>query len=329
MKRRELITLFGGLAAAWPLAARAQQEEQIPRIGVLLPNEKGDAQTRDRLKAFEQALQKLGWTDGSNLHIERRWAGTDQQQLRDAAAELVGLKPQVILTSTALALSPLQQATRVIPIVFVSLYDPVGTGFVTNLAHPDANITGFALAELSLGGKMLQQLKEVAPKIDHAAIVFKPDQAPQVGLLHAIEAIAPSLGVRLTAVPVLQSGEIGPAIEAAAREPNSGLVVLPNPLTLAHREEITGLVAHYGVPAVYGTREFVMAGGLMSYGANLIDEYRRAAAYVDRILRGATPAELPVQEPTKFELVINLKAAKALGLTISNQMQLLADEVIE
>ncbi len=296
---------------------------------MLVPGTEGDAQLGNRIKTFEQSLEKLGWIDGRNLRIEYRWAGTDQQRLRSSAAELVSVNPEVILAPTALALLPLQRATSNIPIVFVSMYDPVGSGFVTNMARPDGNITGFALGELTLGGKMLERLKEVAPKIDHAAIVLKPDQSPQVAMLHSIETVAPALGLRLTAVPVLEAGEIEPAIEASAREPNGGLVVLPNPLILAHGKEVAALAARHSVPAVYGVRELVTVGGLMSYGPNLVDEYRRAAAYVDRILKGATPAQLPVQQPTKFELVINLKAARALGLSIPSSLLATADEMIE
>jgi putative tryptophan/tyrosine transport system substrate-binding protein len=292
---------------------RAQQAERMRRIGVLVPGTENDLQLRDRIKAFEQGLEKLGWIDGRNLRIEYRWAGTDQQRLRSAAAELVSANPEVILA----------------PTVFVSMYDPVGSGFVTNLARPDGNLTGFALGELTLGGKMLERLKEVASKIDHVTVVLKPDQSPQVALLHSIETVAPALGLRLTAVPVLEVGEIEPAIEAAAREPNGGVVVLPNPLILAHGEQVTALAARYSIPAVYGVRELVMVGGLMSYGPNLVDEYLRAATYIDRILKGAKPAELPVQQPTKFELVINLKAAKALGLTIPQSLLATADEMID
>ena len=327
--RRQFISALGGGMIAWPLAARAQQPERMRRIGVLVPSTKTDAGALDRIDAFEQGLQKLGWTDGRNLHIEYRWAGSDQQQLRSSAAELVGLNPEAILAPTALTLMPLRQATANIPIVFVAIYDPVASGFVANLAHPEGNITGFTLGEFTLGGKMLEQLKEVAPKIDHSIIVLRPDQAPQVALLHAIEAAAPALGVRLTATPVLEVGEIESAIESAAREPNGGIVVLSNPLTFRYREQITALAARYGLPAVYGNREFVAVGGLVSYGANLVDEYRRAATYFDRILKGATPAELPVQQPTKFELVINLKTAKALGLAIPQSLLATADEVIE
>jgi putative tryptophan/tyrosine transport system substrate-binding protein len=312
-----------------PSLVRAQQAERMRRIGVLVPGTEEDSQLRDRIKSFEQGLEKLGWIDGRNLRIEYRWAGTDQQRLRSAAAELVSANPEVILAPTALALLPLQQATSSIPIVFVSMYDPVGSGFVTNLARPDGNLTGFALGELTLGGKMLERLKEVAPKIDHVTVVLKPDQSPQVALLHSIETVAPALGLRLTAVPVLEVGEIEPAIEAAAREPNGGVVVLPNPLILAHRDQVTAFAARYRVPAVYGVRELVTAGGLMSYGPSLIDEFRRAATYIDRILKGAKPADLPVQQPTKFELVINLKAAKALGLSIPQSLLATADEMID
>ena len=227
--RRQFISALGGASFGWPLAARAQQSERMRRIGVLVPSTKTDAGALDHIDAFEQGLQKLGWTDGRNLRIEYRWVGSDPQQLRSSAAELVGLNPEVILAPTALTLLPLQQATANVPIVFVAIYDPVSSGFVANLARPEGNITGFTLGEFTLGGKMLERLKEVAPKIDHSTIVLEPDQAPQVALLHAIEAVAPALGVRSTAAPVLEGGEIKSAIKTAANEPHGSVVVLPTP----------------------------------------------------------------------------------------------------
>jgi ABC-type uncharacterized transport system substrate-binding protein len=327
-KRREFIIVLGG-AAAWPLAARAQQAERMRRIGVLLPWETGDPESQHRVAAFVQSLQQLGWTEGANLRIEYRWPGADPPRIRRHAAELAALNPDLILTSTALALLPLQQQTSVIPIVFTHIYDPVDTGFVASLNRPGGNVTGFALGEFSLGGKMLDVLKEVAPQLGRVAVVLNPDQSPQVALWRAIESAAPALGVRLTAIDGHEAAKIERAIEAFAREPNGGLVVLPSPITSIHREQVTALAARHGLPAVYGFRYFATSGGLVSYGIDPVDLFGRAAGYVDRILKGAKPADLPVQQPTKFELVINLKTAKSLGLQIPDRLLALADEVIE
>ena len=300
------------------------------RIGVLMGHPENDLEGPAFFAAFREGLEKLGWVEDRNIRFDTRWTTPeDAEARRRFAKELVALQPDLILSGVTLTTAALLEQTRTIPIVFATVSDPVGSGFVANLARPEGNITGFTLGEFSLGGKMLERLKEVAPKIDHSTIVLKPDQAPQVALLHAIEEVAPALGMRLTAAPVLEAGEIESAIKTAANEPRGSMVVLPNPLVLRYREQITALAARYGLPAVYGTREFVAVGGLVSYGANLADEYRRAAGYVDRILKGATPADLPVQQPTKFELVINLKTAKALGLAIPQSLLATADEVIE
>jgi putative ABC transport system substrate-binding protein len=322
---------LGGLAlgiAAAPFAARGQQPA-IPVIGALMTTAADDPESKARIAAFLQGLRELGWTDGRNVRIDYRWAAGDPERARTYAAELVRLKPDVILANTALALLPLKRETGTIPIVFTLIYDPVGSGFVPNLAHPGGNITGFTLGEFSLGGKMIQVLQEVAPQVSRVAVILNPNQPPHVAIWRAIEAVAPSLRVHLTASHVKDSAEIEPVIKAFAGEPNGGLVVLPSPITEAHREQVIALAARHRLPAVYGFRSFVRSGGLVSYGINTVDPFRRAALYVDRILKGAKAGDLPVQQPTKYELVINLKTAKALGLTVPPSLLLRTDEVIE
>jgi putative tryptophan/tyrosine transport system substrate-binding protein len=327
MRRREFITLLGG-AAAWPLAARAQQPERMRRIGVLMAFAENDPEVQANITAFRQALQKLGWTDGRNARVDYRWGGADSERIRGYAIELV-VKPDVILVSTALVLQPLRQETRSIPIVFTQIGEPVQSGVVASLAHPGGNITGFAAFGASVWGKSLEVLKEVAPHVARVAVILNPDQAPQAGMWRAVEAAAPSLAVKATATPVRNAVEIERAINAFAREPNGGLIVLPSGPTIVHRELIIALAARHRLPAIYPYRPFVAAGGLICYGLDLAEQYRGAAAYVDRILRGEKPADLPVQQPTKFELVINLTTAKALGLKIPESFLLRADEVIE
>ena len=332
MKRREFIAFLGGAATssfAWPRGLVAQQPDGLRRIGVLNPTAENDPERRPRTMAFQEALQKLGWTEGRSVRIDHRWAGPDPERLRAYAAELVGLKPDVIVATTAFALRPLQRETSTIPIVFINIYDPVGAGFLASLAHPGGNITGFTLGEFSIAGKMLALLKEAAPQVSRVAVILNPDQSPQVAMWRAIEAAAPSVGVRVTATEVHDAVEIEQPIEAFAREPNGGLIVVPSPITTLHRELIIALAARHRLPAVYGFRVFCAAGGLLSYGTDVLDSYRQAAVYVDRILKGAKPNDLPVQQPTKFELVINLKTAKALGLSIPESFLLRADEVIE
>jgi putative tryptophan/tyrosine transport system substrate-binding protein len=328
MKRRQFITLLGSAAATLPLAARAQQTDRMRRIGVLQAVNESDPEGQRRVAAFVQVLQKLGWTEGANQVIDYRWGGS-AERLRGYAAELVGLKPDVIWTSGALGLLPLKRQTQNIPIVFTLVYDPVGSGFVESLAHPGGNITGFTLGEFSMGGKLLQVLKEVAPQVTRVAIMLNLDQPPHVAMWRAIETVAPSFGVRLTATDVQDSAEIERAIEAFAREPNGGLIVLPGPIAIAHREQVIALAARHRVPAAYAFRYFATSGGLVSYGVDPADQSRQAAAYVDRILKGAKPSDLPVQQPTKFELVINLKTAKGLGLNVPQTLLARADEVIE
>jgi putative ABC transport system substrate-binding protein len=329
MTRRKFITLLGGTAAAWPLAARAQQGERMRRVGVLTAFAENDPDAQANIAAFRQALEKLAWTDSHKLHIDYRWGGADPERIRAYAIELVGLKPDVILAVSAQALQPLQQVTSSIPIVFTQMGDPIGSGFVTSIAHPGGNITGFTPAEFSMQGKKLEMLKEVAPQITRAAVLFNPEQIPQAGMLRAVEAVAPSVGVQFTAAAVRDAADIERAIDQFAREPSGGLVVLPSGATIVHRDLIIALAARYRLPAVYQYRQFVADGGLMSYGNDLADQYRQAASYVDRILRGEKPGDLPVQAPTKFELVINLKTAKALGIEIPPTLLARADEVIE
>ena len=274
-------------------------------------------------------LQKFGWTEGTNVLIYYRWAGDDADRIRVYATELTGMRPDVIWASGSLPLLLLKRATRTIPVVFTQLYDPVGSGFVTNLTRPGGNITGFTLGEFSMGGKILEVLKEVAPQVSRVAVILNLEQPPHVAMWRSIEATAPSFGVRLTPADVPGPDEIDRAIEAFAREPNGGLIVLPSPITIVHRELITALAARHRLPAAYVFRFFVRSGGLVSYGIDPADQARQAAGYVDRIFKGEKPADLPIQQPTKFELVINLKTARALGLDIPTSLLARADEVIE
>jgi putative ABC transport system substrate-binding protein len=329
MQRRKFIKLLGGAAVAWPLAARAQQPERMQRIGVLQVFNESDREVQRRVAVFVQGLQKLGWREGGNLVIDYRSGAGNSERIRLDAAELVGLKPDVIWTSGGLGLLSLKRATHSIPIVFTTVYDPVGSGYVASLARPGGNITGFTLGEFSIGGKMLEVLKELVPQVSRVAVILNLEQPPHVAMWRAIEAVAPSFGVSLTATDVPDPAEIERAIEAFAREPNGGLIVLPGPITIIHHELIIALAALHRLPAAYPFRFFVTSGGLVSYGADPFDQSRQAAAYVDRILKGAKPEDLPIQQPTKFEFVINLKTAKALGLTVPPALLTQADEVIE
>jgi len=327
MKRREFITLLGG-AAAWPLAARAQQGERVRRIGVLTAFTADDVESQARIAAFQQGLQKLGWTDGGNVRIDIRWAAGDVDLFRRYAAELFALAPDVILANGALALRPLQQASRTVPIVFVNVPDPVGAGFVASLARPGGNSTGFTSFEYSLASKWLELLKEIAPRVTRAAVVRDPSNPGGIGEFAAIQGAAASSGVELSPVDIRYAAEIERAVAAFALQSNSGLIVTTAGST-AHFSLIIALAARHLLPAVYPFRYHVTAGGLISYGPNIVDQYRRASGYVDRILKGEQPADLPVQAPTKYELVINLKTAKALGLEIPTTVLARADEVIE
>ena len=329
MRRREFITLLGGAAAAWPLAARAQQPEQMRRIGVLTNLVADDPEAQARVGAFLQGLQELGWAVGRNMRIEYRWGAGDADRTRGYAAELVALAPDVILTSGASALAPLLQATRSVPVVFAQVPDPVGAGFVNSLARPGGNTTGFITYEYGLSGKWLELLTQIAPSVTRAAVIRDPAVSAGTGQWGAIQAVAPSVRVLVSPVNVRDAGEIERDVAAFAHGSNSGLIVTASALAIRHRNLIVTLAARHRLPAVYYQRGFVTGGGLISYGPDFIDQYRRAAGYVDRILKGEKPADLPVQAPTKYELVINLKTAKALGLEIPPSLLARADEVIE
>jgi ABC-type uncharacterized transport system substrate-binding protein len=325
--RRKFLAMLGG-AAAWPLAARAQQGERVQRIGVLMYLAADDAEGQARLAAFAEALRQLGWSDGRNLRIDTRWATADD--IRRHAAELAELAPDVLVAATGTAtVAPLLQATRTVPIVFVSVIDPVGAGFVASLAQPGGNATGFTIYEYSMSGKWLELLKEIAPRVTRAAVLRDPAVASGIGQFGAVQIVAPSLGVDLSPVDVRDAGEIERAVTAFARGSNGGLIVTGSALAIVHRDLIISLANRHRLPAVYSNRHFVTGGGLISYGPDTIDPFRRAAGYVDRILKGEKAAELPVQAPTKYDLVINLKTAKALGLEIPSSVLARADEVIE
>jgi putative ABC transport system substrate-binding protein len=299
------------------------------RVGVLINLAADDPESSARVTAFAQGLQQLGWTDGGNVRIEYRWGAGDAERIRKYATELVALAPDVMLATGIAAVAPLQQATRALPIVFVNVVDPVGAGLVANLARPGGNTTGFMLFEYGMSGKWLELLKEIVPRVTRVAVLRDPARAPGIGQFAAIQAVAPSFGVELSPVDVRDAGEIERAVTAFARSPNSGLIVTAGALTNVHRELIITVAARHRLPAVYPARFFVTAGGLISYGPDSIDIYRRAAGYVDRILKGAKPADLPVQAPVKFETVLNLKTAKALGIEVPTSVLLRATEVIE
>jgi putative ABC transport system substrate-binding protein len=329
LRRRDFITLLSGTAAVWPLVARAQQPERMRRIGVLMTQAADDPEGQARNAAFLQGLRPLGWTIGRNVRIDYRWAAGDAERIRQNAAELAALIPDVILTSGAAGVTPLLQATHGVPIVFVLVADPVGAGFVESLARPGGNATGFTALEYGFGGKWLELLKEIAPGVTRAVVIRDPAISAGIGLFGAIQSAAPSVGVEVSPVNVRDAGEIERMIAAFARASNGGLIVTASALAFVHRDLIVTLAAKHKLPAVHFERSFVTAGGLIAYGPDNLDQYRRAAGYVDRILKGEKPADLPVQNPTKFELVINLKTAKALGLTTPPSLLAVADEVIE
>jgi putative ABC transport system substrate-binding protein len=326
--RREFITLLGG-AAVWPLAARAQQAERMRRIGMLTNLAADDALATARVAAFAQAMHELGWIVGRNLRIDYRWGQNDPERLRKYAAELVALAPEVIVANANPSTTALQHATRSVPVVFVNQVDPVGAGFVESLARPGGNITGFTNFEYGLGGKWLELLKDIAPRVTRVAVLRDPASASGTGQLGAIQSVAPSFGVELRPIDVRNTGEIERALAAFSRMPNGGMIVTGTGFALSHRDAILALAARHGLPAVYSFRHHVEHGGLVSYAPDVLDPYLRAAGYVDRILKGEKPADLPVQAPTKFELVINLKTAKALGLEVPPTLLTRADEVIE
>jgi putative ABC transport system substrate-binding protein len=328
IKRREFITLLGG-AAAWPLVALAQQPERMRRIGVLMSLAADDKEGQARLAAFLQRLQELGWIDGRNVRVDTRWVAGDSDRARKYTAELVALTPDVILASGGSVVGPLLQATRTVPIVFTQTPDPVGAGFVENLARPGGNATGFSNVDYSTSGKWLELLKQIAPGVTRVAVIRDPATPQGIGQFSTVNALAPSLGLEVSPVNAREPPEIERTIAAIAQTPNSGLIVTGSNIAIVHRELIIKLAKQYKLPAVYPLRLFVTAGGLICYGPEAIEPHRHAAAYVDRILKGEKPADLPVQAPTKYELVINLKTAKALGLTIPPSLLVRADEVIE
>ena len=329
MRRREFITLLSGAAVAWPSAVRAQQGDHIRRVGVLMNLASDDAEGQARLAAFLQGLHQVGWIEGRNVRIDTRWGAGDTDSFRRYAAELVALAPDVILSAGSPSVAALQHATRKVPIVFVTVIDAVGSGFVDSLARPGANMTGFTLFEYSISGKWLELLKEIAPGVTRAAIFRDPALATGGGQFGAIQAVAPLVGVEVTPVNVRDAGEIERAITVFARCSNCGLIVTASTLAGMHRALIIALAARHKLPAVYFDRFFVLDGGLVSYGPNITEQYQRVAGYVDRVLKGEKPADLLVQAPTKYELVINVKTAKTLGLEVPPQLIARADEVVE
>jgi putative ABC transport system substrate-binding protein len=332
--RREFITLLGGAAAAWPRAARGQQPDRMRRVGVLMALSASDPESSRRLTAFRKGLQDLGWTDGRNVQVETRFLTGDADRSRQHAVDLVATGPDVILAIGTTTLGPLQQATRrgspgSVPIVFALVADPVGGGFVDSLARPGGNATGFTLFEYSIGGKWLQLLKEISPRMTRAAFIRDHASPSGIGQFAALQSAAGPVGMEVSPLNVRDAGEIERSVAAFARSPNGGLIVTTTSVTIVHRELIIDLVARHKLPAIYWDRFYVAAGGLISYGADSIDQCRQSAAYVDRILRGEKPADLPVQAPTKYQLAINLRTAKALGLEVPPMLLARADEVIE
>ena len=328
IERRKFLATLGGAAAAWPIAARAQQGERMRRIGVLMGGAGRDPVEHARLAAFLDGLRQLGWTDGRNVRIDTRWPAGDADR-RAYAAELVGLAPDVILASASASVAALQQASRSAPIVFANVIDPVGAGFVASLAQPGRNATGFTAFENGISGKWLELLKEIAPHMTRAAVLRDPSLAAGIGQFAAIQSMASSSAVELSAIDTRDVGEIERALVAFARKPNGGLVVTASASALIHRDQIIALATRLRLPNVYPFRYYPSNGGLASYGPDQIDQYKRAAAYVDRIIKGEKPADLPVQQPTKYELVINLQTAKTLGLNVPPTLLARADEVIE
>jgi putative ABC transport system substrate-binding protein len=329
MNRRTFITLFGSAAAAWPLAARAQQGERVRRIGVLMPLAEDNAVGQARVAAFVQGLQQSGWTDGRNVRIDYRWSAGDADRIRKLAVELIALGPDVVMASTSAAVVALRQVTSTVPIVFAVVADPVGAGFVDSLARPGGNATGFLAFEYGLSAKWLELLKEIAPSVTRAGLIRDPALASGPSQFAAIQSVAPSLGMEVSPINVRDASEIERAIAAFARSANGGLIVTASPLAAVHRDLIIDVAARHKLPAVYYERSYATAAGLISYGPDFVDQYRHAAGYVDRILKGEKPADLPVQAPTRYQLVINLKTAKALGLTMPPTLLARADEVIE
>jgi putative ABC transport system substrate-binding protein len=328
LRRRKFITLLGG-AAAWPLAARAQQGGRVPRLGVLHSQAENDAQSQARVTTLRQALQQLGWSEGRDLQIEYRWSAGNAAKTRKYAMEIAALAPDVILTGGAAPLAELLQATRTVPIVFVLVADPVGAGFVNGLARPGGNATGFTALEYGFGVKWLELLKEIDPDVIRVAVVRDPSISVGIGLFGAIQSAAPSARVEVSPIGARDAGEIEQSITTFARTANGGLIVTASPSVFVHRNLIVTLAERHRLPAVYPGPEFVSAGGLIGYGPDILDQYRRAADYIDRILKGVKSADLPVQNPTKYQLVINMKTAKALGIEVPPTLLVRADEIIE
>ena len=330
MRRREFITLVGGVATtAWPLAVRGQQSNRMRRVGLLMGYLEGDAEGQTNLTAFRQGLQALGWIEDRNIQIDVRWGGADPDKARTLARELVAMAPDVIVPNTNLMMAILQKETHTLPIVFVFVGDPVASGYVTNLARPGGNATGFSALDSAIGGKWLELLKEIAPHVTRVAVILHPETPPNVGFLRAAEAAAPSFGVKVIALGAHSAAEIEDPVTKFAAEANGGLIIAPHAVTLVNRNVIIGLAARYRLPAVYGFRIFATSGGLLSYGTNPRDQFGRGASYVDRILKGEKPGDLPVQNPIEYQLVINLKTAKALGLDVPPLLQQRADELLE
>jgi ABC-type uncharacterized transport system substrate-binding protein len=328
VRRREFITLLGGAAAAWPLAARAQQPAMF-RIGVVMGHKESDPEGQAQVAAFRQQLQKLGWTEGRNIQIDVRYATDDPNQIRALAVELMGLKPDLMVSNTNTVTAILQAEVRTVPLLFISVGQPIDSGFVTNIARPTGNVTGFANWDDSIGSKWLETLREIVPRVEHVGFILHPEEPGSVVLLKAAEAAAPSLGVKLTALGVHNADEITRVVSAFAAEPNRGLIISPHAVTLKNGVLILELSARYRLPAIYAFAYYARSGGLISYGVDPIDQFRQGAGYADRILKGAKIADLPVQYPTKFQMVINLKTAKALNLTVPPMLLTSADDVIE
>src|SRR5262245_5896193 len=328
LRRRQFVTLLGGAAAAWPIAARAQRAEKTRRIGVLMTTAAGDPEGQARIAAFLQGLQPLGWTVGVNVQIDIRFA-VEPERIRQEGAQLTALAPDIVLANSSAGIGAMLQATRTIPIVFAVVADPVGAGFVNSLSRPGGNATGFTNFEYGISGKWLELLKELRPGLKRVAVIRDPTTAVALGQFGAMQGVAPSLGVEVTPVNLANAGEIEQAIAAFSRHADGGLVIFGGPLILAHRDLVIALAVKHRLPAVYPQRFFAAAGGLISYGPDFLDQFRRAAGYVDRILKGEKPSDLPVQVPTKYDLVINLKTAKALGIEVPQTLLARADEVIE
>jgi putative ABC transport system substrate-binding protein len=329
MRRREFIMVLGGATASWPLGARAQQPEPMRRVGVLMQTAEGDAESKIQVAEFLRELHELGWVVGRNVKLDTRWAGGESDRIRKYAAELVALAPDAVLASGGTVVGALQQASRKVPIVFVNVTDPIGRGYVASMAEPGGNATGFTSFEFGIGGKWLELLKQIAPGVTRVAVLRDPVITAGMGYLAAVHALAPSFGVEVSPVDVRVKSDIERAVAAFARTPNGGLIVTPDPAAIAHRELIIALASQYRLPAIYPFRYFAAEGGLISYGPNAIEQFRRAASYADRILKGEKPGNLPVQAPTKFELAISLKTAKALDIAVPQTLVSRADELIE